>query len=501
MTKSSGLLRPIFAAFVFAAYLALAGPVSAAQGPLMASEATSNSVTLNWTAPGDDGNNGTASQYDIRYSLNPITEANWGSATVVSGVPVPQPAGSQESFDVTGLEPSTTYYFAIKAADEVLNWSSLSNVVAKSTEPETIPPAAIADLTTLNSTIGSIDLQWTAPGDDGATGTAAEYDIRYSTSSSVVSNWDAAIQISGESSPQAAGATETFTVTGLDPEQTYYFAIKTADEVPNWSGISNIANGTTQAEPTVPPAPLLVSPDDGATGLSQPVYTDWGDAAGADLYELQIDSTIAFSAPVCDSSMTATNCDVADLQDGETYYWRVRAHNDVGWGDWSLVRNFSVDCQTPNAPAASAPGNGADNLVLPVTISWSSVGDATNYRLQVDDTSDFASPIVDQTMSGTTYSPSGLDDGVTYYWRVSAGNDCGWSAMSTAWNFTTRDTTIPDPVADLDAEPGDNNGEVKLTWTASGDDGSSGTAASYDIRYSLVEITAQNWSEASQASG
>ncbi|HDL04373.1 MAG TPA: hypothetical protein ENH25_09605, partial [candidate division Zixibacteria bacterium] len=175
MTKSSGLLRPIFAAFVFAAYLALAGPVSAAQGPLMASEATSNSVTLNWTAPGDDGNNGTASQYDIRYSLNPITEANWGSATVVSGVPVPRPAGSQESFDVTGLEPSTTYYFAIKAADEVLNWSSLSNVVAKSTEPETIPPAAIADLTTLNSTIGSIDLQWTAPGDDGATGTAAEY--------------------------------------------------------------------------------------------------------------------------------------------------------------------------------------------------------------------------------------------------------------------------------------------------------------------------------------
>lgn len=499
MIKSNGLLRLTTAAFVFCIYLGFAGTAFAAQEPLTAPAATPTSVTLNWTAPGDDGSSGTASQYDIRYSLSTITDANWTSATQVAGEPTPQTAGTAESFDVTGLTPGTTYYFAIKAADEVPNWSTLSNVVAKATEPENTPPAAIADLITLNPTTGSIALRWTAPGDDGSSGTAAQYDIRYAVSSAVIAAWDAAIQVSGEPSPQAAGAVENFTVSGLDPNTTYYFAIKTADEVPNWSSISNIANGTTSELPTAPPAPLLVSPANGATDLSQPVYVDWSDATGADLYELQVDSNVSFGSLVCDSTMTATNCDVAGLQGGDTYYWRVRAHNDVGWGDWSSVRNFSVVCPVPAVPVLASPNNNADNLTMPVTVSWAAVSGATNYHLQVDDAANFASPITNLTMSGTTYNITGLDDGVTYYWHVRAGNDCGWSAMSTSRAFTTRDTTVPSPVANLAAQPGTGNGEIKLTWTASGDDGSTGTAASYDVRYSLTAITAQNWSQASQA--
>jgi len=105
----------------------------AAVTSLSTSSPTSNSITLTWTAPGDDGNVGTASQYDIRYSTSPITDANWASATQCTGEPSPQPAGSGESFVVTGLNPSTTYYFALKTADEVPNWSSLSNVPSGTT--------------------------------------------------------------------------------------------------------------------------------------------------------------------------------------------------------------------------------------------------------------------------------------------------------------------------------------------------------------------------------
>lgn len=497
--KSNGLLRLIMAAIVFSISLGFAGPVMAAQEPLTAPAATPTSVTLNWTAPGDDGTNGTAAQYDIRYSLSTITDANWNSATQVAGEPTPQSAGTPETFDVTGLTPGTTYYFAIKAADEIPNWSTISNVVIKATEPENTPPAVIANLITLNPTTGSIALRWTAPGDDGTIGIAAQYDIRYATSSSVVAAWDGAIQVSGEPSPQAAGTVENFTVTGLNPNTAYYFAVKTADEVPNWSGISNIASGTTSATPTPPPAPLLVSPANGAANLSLPVYADWSDVTGADLYELQIDSLVTFGSLVCDSSMTASNCNVAGLQGGDTYYWRVRAHNSVGWGDWSTVRNFSVVCPVPGVPVLASPVNNADNLTMPVTVSWSTVSGATNYHLRVDDAANFSSPLTNQTMSGTTYVVTGLDDGVTYYWQVRAGNDCGWSAFSTARSFTTRDTTVPAPVANLGAQAGTNNGEIRLTWTASGDDGGTGTAASYDIRYSLTAITAQNWSQASQA--
>ena len=57
----------------------------------------SNTMGLTWTATGDDGGTGTASSYDVRYSMAPITEANWGSATPASGEPDPGAGGKPPS--------------------------------------------------------------------------------------------------------------------------------------------------------------------------------------------------------------------------------------------------------------------------------------------------------------------------------------------------------------------------------------------------------------------
>ena len=90
-------------------------------------------VTLRWTAPGDDGNIGTANHYIVRYSSNPITESNWGSAITIPNPPAPLPAGSAQSFTFSGLPMGTAYYFAIKTFDEAGNSSALSNVIRKFT--------------------------------------------------------------------------------------------------------------------------------------------------------------------------------------------------------------------------------------------------------------------------------------------------------------------------------------------------------------------------------
>lgn len=95
--------------------------------------ASANAVTLTWTAPGDDNDIGRASQYDIRYATFPITAENFSSATAVANPPEPSAAGSTENFEVTGLEPNTLYYFALKTADEVPNWSAVSNLASKRT--------------------------------------------------------------------------------------------------------------------------------------------------------------------------------------------------------------------------------------------------------------------------------------------------------------------------------------------------------------------------------
>ncbi|MCP4650106.1 MAG: hypothetical protein GY853_08535 [PVC group bacterium] len=120
-------------------------------------------------------------------------------------------------------------------------------------------PAAVSNLSAVTgSADGEIDLTWTAPGDDGTSGTASVYIIKYSTSD--ITNdtlFNAASDVSGEPTPSVAGTSESMTVSSLTPGTTYYFAMKTQDEVPNTSGLSNSANAeakeTIILPDTIPP--------------------------------------------------------------------------------------------------------------------------------------------------------------------------------------------------------------------------------------------------------
>jgi hypothetical protein len=141
----------------------------------------SNWVAVAWTAPGDDGNTGRATQYDMRWSRNPITPQNFQSAGYLIGEPGPANAGTTQSFTINGLGIGYTYYFALRTADEWPNWSAISNVVTATTNTtDTTPPAGVVNLAVTASTTTSVSLSWTAPGDDGGTGTATTYDLRYS---------------------------------------------------------------------------------------------------------------------------------------------------------------------------------------------------------------------------------------------------------------------------------------------------------------------------------
>lgn len=113
----------------------------------LASQPAANSVLLSWTAPGDDGTSGIAAAYDIRWSTSPIDAGSFASATPFTTVPDPLSAGQAQTFVALGLQPSTQYWFAIKARDEMSNWSAISNVATATTvAADTTPPAAINDL-------------------------------------------------------------------------------------------------------------------------------------------------------------------------------------------------------------------------------------------------------------------------------------------------------------------------------------------------------------------
>jgi len=98
---------------------------------LTASIITSSSVTLTWTAPGNDGDVGLATSYDFRYSTKKINDKNdtdWNDAIQVTDEPAPQTAGLTENHTVSQLTPDSDYWFVMKTSDSFQE-SALSNVL------------------------------------------------------------------------------------------------------------------------------------------------------------------------------------------------------------------------------------------------------------------------------------------------------------------------------------------------------------------------------------
>jgi chitodextrinase len=95
---------------------------------LAVSNPTSDSLTLTWTAPGDEWNKSTAKGYMVKYStVGQINEANWGSTTTLPQSWRPKANGTTETLVLSGLSSNTKYWFAIRAYDEASNYGGVSN--------------------------------------------------------------------------------------------------------------------------------------------------------------------------------------------------------------------------------------------------------------------------------------------------------------------------------------------------------------------------------------
>ncbi|MCA9733352.1 hypothetical protein KC799_14535 [candidate division KSB1 bacterium] len=118
---------------------------------LFANEAEDNSLTLHWTASGDNGFEGTPAAIDFRYSLSPITLENFNDALQPETLPDLLSGRSTVSLRIDYLIADTTYYFAIKYTDQWDNESQLSTPFAVKTAA-LIQPVEILTLSPLMPT-------------------------------------------------------------------------------------------------------------------------------------------------------------------------------------------------------------------------------------------------------------------------------------------------------------------------------------------------------------
>jgi len=154
----------------------------------------------------------------------------------------------QRLFDTVDLLP---------AFDGLITTNGRINAFLAVATNDSVPPDPVIDLTISSTASNWFELTWTASGDDGSTGTATYYDLRYATEPINEANFADATPIADVQRPAAAGSAETLIVDDLDTETEYYVALKVRDEwgnfgqVTNISVLSNVANTTTQSPPKV----------------------------------------------------------------------------------------------------------------------------------------------------------------------------------------------------------------------------------------------------------
>ena len=110
-------------------------------------------------------------------------------------------------------------------------------------------PGSVTDLAVTTVTPRTASLGWTAPtGGDEDAGPASAYDLRHASSPITDATWPAAAELPNEPAPLPPGMAQAMTVSGLAPGTTYHFALKSRDDLGEWSALSNPAVAVLPAE-------------------------------------------------------------------------------------------------------------------------------------------------------------------------------------------------------------------------------------------------------------
>lgn len=345
----------------------------------------SGTVTVSWLPSTG------ASSYNLYWSL--------GSFSIkLGGTQIPN---AKSPFSHVGLPNGITYFYRVTAVTE--DGESQESSQASATPIPGVPgsPQSVQ----ISAGSGSTIISW-----DDSSG-ASEYNLYWSLNSNLTKS-------SGNKIPQV---TSPYQHLGLENGKTYYYVV-TAKNSSGESIESSKVNATPL--PGIPgkPSGFTATPGSGTITLS------WGAVAGATSYNLYwgLNSDVSVGSgnkiPGVMSPYTHE-----DRENGVTYFYIVTAANQGGESIESLIASTTPHPGPPSAPVLQNPQPGSGTL----RISWGPVQDATFYNVYWS-----TSPGVSKTTGtkmvdqASPFDHTGLENGRTYYYVVTSGNQYGESTES-----------------------------------------------------------------------
>jgi len=224
---------------------------------------------------------------------------------------------------------------------------------------------------------------------------------------------------------------------GLVPGTTYYWRI---DEV-NDADPNSPWRGDVWSFSIPPRKAYNPDPADGAEFVGPDVILSWTGGFGAKLHTVYLgDDYDEVANATGGAPQGATTYSPGPLESEKVYYWRIDEFDgtDTYKGD---IWNFT----TPGAAGNPSPANGAEDVKMIATLSWTASDSAASHEVYFGTdkgavrNADTASPEYKggKTLGAESYDPGKLAWYTTYSWRVDEVDSQGTALKGPIWSFTT----------------------------------------------------------------